>query len=372
MNPAFRRQFSAVLSIAVQRRALLCGQSKSVQQSLPAGRLLVLQRRRYCCFEMKPKVYVTRNDYARIGLDLLKEECDISLWDEAYPVPRDEFLKNVAGKDAIYCSLNDRIDKELLDQAGPNLKVISTISVGYDHIDVKECKQRGIRVGYTPDVLTDATAELTVALLLATARRMFEANKQVHTGGWKSWSPMWMCGKSIKNSIVGIFGFGRIGQEVAKRLAPFKPAQIQFTSRTDKFLTAEDLGVTQVPFDELIETSDFLIIACSYNVETANLFNDAVFSRMKPSAILVNTSRGGVVEQHDLIHALRAGKIQAAGLDVTTPEPLPLDNPLLTLPNVVLLPHIGSADIETRIEMSRITACNILAGLKGVKMMSEV
>ncbi|XP_052864844.1 glyoxylate reductase/hydroxypyruvate reductase [Anopheles cruzii] len=381
MNPAFR-QFFAVLPFAVGRGSLVrCGRTSARQLK---GVLLTQRRdprvlgalfsaqRRYCCFEMKPKVYVTRNDYARIGLDLIKEECDISLWDESYPVPRDEFLKNVAGKDAIYCSLNDRIDKELLDQAGPNLKVISTISVGYDHIDVKECKQRGIRVGYTPDVLTDATAELTVALLLATARRMFEANKQVHTGGWKSWSPMWMCGRSVKNSVVGIFGFGRIGQEVAKRLAPFKPSTIQFTSRTDKFLTAEDLGVTQVPFDELVETSDFLIIACSYNVETANLFNDAVFSRMKPSAILINTSRGGVVEQHDLIHALRAGKITAAGLDVTTPEPLPLDNPLLTLPNVVLLPHIGSADIETRIEMSRITGCNILAGLKGVKMLSEV
>ncbi|XP_049285923.1 glyoxylate reductase/hydroxypyruvate reductase isoform X1 [Anopheles funestus] len=375
MNPVFR-QLSAALSSASLRGSIrygIDGHSKRLQRPISVAKSVASQiHRNYCCFEMKPKVYVTRNDYARIGLDLLREECDISLWDEAYPVPRDEFLKNVAGKDAIYCSLNDRIDKELLDQAGPNLKVISTISVGYDHIDVKECKQRGIRVGYTPDVLTDATAELTVALLLATARRLFEANKQVHTGGWKSWSPMWMCGKGVKDSTVGIFGFGRIGQEVAKRLAPFKPLRIQFTSRTDKFLTAEDLGVTQVPFDELIETSDFLIIACSYNVETANLFNDAVFSRMKPSAILINTSRGGVVEQHDLIHALRAGKIQAAGLDVTTPEPLPLDNPLLTLPNVVVLPHIGSADIETRIEMSRITACNILAGLKGVKMLSEV
>ncbi|XP_053693755.1 glyoxylate reductase/hydroxypyruvate reductase isoform X2 [Sabethes cyaneus] len=321
---------------------------------------------------MKPRVYVTRNDYPRIGLDLLKEECDLSIWDEGYPVPRDEFLKNVAGKDAIFCSLNDRIDKELLDQAGPSLKIVSTISVGFDHIDVKQCRERGIRIGYTPDVLTDATAELTVALLLATTRRLFEANKEVHNGGWKSWSPTWMCGSSIKNSVVGIFGFGRIGQEVAKRLIPFKPLQIQFTSRTDKCITADELGVSQVSFDELIETSDFIIICCSYNTQTANLFNDSVFSRMKPSTILVNTSRGGIVEQHDLIHALKAGKIRAAGLDVTTPEPLPLDSPLLQMNNVVVLPHIASADVETRTEMSRITACNILAGLKGVKMISEV
>lgn len=237
---------------------------------------------------------------------------------------------------------------------------------------MKECRERGIRIGYTPDVLTDATAELTIALLLATSRRLIEANKEAHTGGWKSWSPMWMCGTGIKDTNVGIFGFGRIGQEVAKRLIPFKPAQIQFTSRTDKCFTAEELGVSQVPFDELVETSDFLIIACSYNMQTANLFDDSVFSRMKPSAIIINTSRGGIIEQHDLIHALKAGKIRAAGLDVTTPEPLPLDSPLLQMSNVVILPHIGSADVETRTEMSRVTACNILAGLKGVKMISEV
>ncbi|XP_062554085.1 glyoxylate reductase/hydroxypyruvate reductase [Armigeres subalbatus] len=360
-------------AIGLRRSALSFGLLKNFVPKpviFPLGTTI----RTYCYgyLSMKPKVYVTRNDYARIGMDLLKEECDLSIWDEAYPVPRDEFFKNVAGKDAIFCSLNDRIDKELLDQAGPSLKIVATISVGFDHIDVKECRDRGIRIGYTPDVLTDSTAELTVALLLATARRLFEANKEAHTGGWKSWSPMWMCGTSIKNSVVGIFGFGRIGQEIAKRIAPFKPAQIQFTSRTDKCFTAEELGVSQVPFDELIETSDFIIIACSYTMETANLFNDSVFSRMKPSTILINTSRGGVVEQHDLIHALKAGKIQAAGLDVTTPEPLPLDSPLLQMSNVVILPHIGSADVETRTEMSRITACNILAGLKGVKMISEV
>ncbi|XP_055606832.1 glyoxylate reductase/hydroxypyruvate reductase isoform X2 [Uranotaenia lowii] len=321
---------------------------------------------------MKPKVYVTRNDYARIGYDLLKEECDLTVWDESSPVPRDEFLKNVAGKDAIFCSLNDRIDKELLDQAGPSLKVVATISVGFDHIDVKQCRERGIRIGYTPEVLTDATAELTMALLLATTRRLFEANHAARTGDWKDWSPMWMCGTGLKGTTIGIVGFGRIGQEVAKRLFPFKPARIQFTSRTDKCFTAEELAVSQVPFDELVETSDIVIIACSYNIQTANLFNDSVFSRMKPSAILINTSRGGIVEQKDLIHALKAGKIRAAGLDVTTPEPLPLDNPLFQMSNVVVLPHIGSADLETRIEMSRITACNILAGLKGVKMISEI
>ncbi|XP_058453545.1 glyoxylate reductase/hydroxypyruvate reductase isoform X1 [Malaya genurostris] len=368
MNAFFRsRILRTVSNVIVYGSAYSAGQS-----AVRAFQPLFTVTQGYCYFNMKPRVYVTRNDYARIGIDLLKEECDLSIWDEGYPVPRDEFLKNVAGKDAIFCSLNDRIDKEILDQAGPSLKVVATISVGFDHIDIKECRDRGILVGYTPDVLTDSTAELTVALLLATCRRILEANKEVHNGGWKSWSPMWMCGYSIKNATIGIVGFGRIGQEVTKRIIPFKPSRIQFTSRSDKCLTADDLNVSQVPFDELVETSDVVIITCSYNATTANLFNDSVFSRMKPSAILINTSRGGIVEQHDLIHALKAGKIRAAGLDVTTPEPLPLDSPLLQLSNVVVLPHIGSADVETRTEMSRITACNILAGLKGVKMISEV
>ncbi|EDS28707.1 glyoxylate reductase/hydroxypyruvate reductase [Culex quinquefasciatus] len=337
---------SRLLSLSATRlsTSLWCGFLQGSTSSRPS-----FQIRRNCFnfVTMKPTVYVTRNDYARIGLDLLKEECELTIWDEPSPVPREEFMKNVAGKDAIFCSLNDRIDKELLDQAGPSLKVIGTISVGFDHIDLKQCRERGIRVGYTPEVLTDATAELTIALLLATARRLLEANKEAHTGGWKSWSPMWMCGTSIKNSI-------------------------QFCSRTDKCLTAEELGVSQIPFDELVETSDFIIVACSYNTETANMFNDSVFSRMRPSTILINTSRGGIIDQHDLIHALKAGKIRAAGLDVTTPEPLPLDNPLLHMSNVVVLPHIGSADVETRTEMSRITACNIISGLKGVKMISEI
>ncbi|XP_055542003.1 glyoxylate reductase/hydroxypyruvate reductase isoform X1 [Wyeomyia smithii] len=376
MNIFFRpRVLRTVSNVIVNSSSVIPSSARHpwlVATEAPPPIALQISHRTYCYFNMKPKVYITRNDYPRIGLDLLKEECDLSIWDEGYPVPRDEFLRNVAGKDAIFCSLNDRIDKELLDQAGPSLKVVSTISVGFDHIDVKQCRERGIRIGYTPDVLTDATAELTVALLLATTRRLFEANKEVHNGGWKSWSPMWMCGSGIKNSVVGILGFGRIGQEVAKRLAPFKPLRIQFTSRSDKCMTADELGASQVPFDDLIETSDFIIICCSYNTETANLFNDSVFSRMKPSTILVNTSRGGIVEQHDLIHALKAGKIRAAGLDVTTPEPLPLDSPLLQMSNVVVLPHIASADVETRTEMSRITACNILAGLKGVKMISEL
>jgi glyoxylate/hydroxypyruvate reductase len=237
---------------------------------------------------------------------------------------------------------------------------------------VEECKKRGIKVGYTPDVLTDATAELTMALLLATSRRLLEANKEVFNGGWKAWSPSWMCGMGLKNSVVGIVGFGRIGQEVAKRIVPFKPARLLYQNRSDKNIAAKEIGAERVVFSELLKSSDFVIICCALTPETTHLFNEVALAQMKRNAILINTARGGIVDQDALYEALVNGEIGGAGLDVCSPEPLPLDSPLLTLPNCVILPHIGSADIETRIEMSRITACNILAGLNGVKMMSEL
>lgn len=281
-------------------------------------------------------------------------------------------LREIKGKDALYCALTDKIDTEVLDAAGPQLKCVSTISVGFEHIDVQECKKRGIRVGYTPDVLTDATAELTVALLLATNRRLFEANKDVYNGGWKSWSPMWMCGHGLKNSRVGFFGFGRIGQEIAARIVPFKPSLITYTTRSARPDEAAKVNAKHVDFSEMITLSDFIIVCCALTPATKEIFNAEAFNKMKSNCIFINTARGGVVDQKALYDALKSKRILAAGLDVTTPEPLPLDDPLLKLDNIVVLPHIGSADIETRKEMSRITARNILAALKGCEMESEV
>lgn len=282
-------------------------------------------------------------------------------------------MKAVPGHSAVFCCLTEKIDKDVLDAAGKDLKVVSTISVGHEHIDLAECKQRGIRVGYTPDVLTDATAELTLGLLLATGRRLIEANREVYNGGWKTgWSPSWMCGPGVKNAVMGIVGFGRIGEAVASRLIPFLPKEIIYSSRSAKDEAAKKCNARRVAFDELLKESDYVIICCALNPETTHLINEAALKRMKSSAILINTSRGGCVDQDALYKALVDGQIRAAGLDVTTPEPLPLDHPLLTLPNAVLLPHIGSADIDTRIEMSRITGCNILAALKGEEMISEL
>ncbi|XP_054725325.1 glyoxylate reductase/hydroxypyruvate reductase [Anastrepha obliqua] len=320
----------------------------------------------------RKSVYVTRPDVAPVGLELLKAECNVSNWSQPLPVPRQELLRQVVGKDAIYCALTDKIDAEVIESAGPQLKCIATISVGYEHIDLGECKKRGIRVGYTPDVLTDATAELTVALLLATSRRLFEANKEVYNGGWKSWAPNWMCGQGLKGARVGLYGFGRIGQEIAARLVPFKPSLLTYTTRTERVAEAAKVNAQRVSFDEMLCESDFIVVCCAFTPETKEIFNAAAFGKMKPNAIFINTARGGVVDQLALYAALKERRILAAGLDVTTPEPLPLDDPLLKLENVVILPHIGSADVNTRMEMSRITALNILAGLKSEKMVAEV
>lgn len=319
----------------------------------------------------KYQVFVTRSDMPQTGIDLLKNECEVKLWNQPSPIPRNEFLKLVSSTNAIYCSLSDKIDKELLDAAGPGLKVVATISVGYDHIDVAECKKRGIKIGYTPDVLTDATAELTLALLLATSRRLPEAIHEARTGGWVSWAPTWMTGPGLAGATVGIVGFGRIGIAVAQRIKAFNTSRILYFNRSEK-PEAKALGAVKVTFDELLEQSDFVICCSALVPETKEIFNKSAFEKMKKSAIFVNTSRGGTVDQDALIEALENNTIRAAGLDVTTPEPLPLDSPLFKLKNCIVLPHIGSASIEARNIMSELTAKNILAALKGTDMPAEL
>lgn len=320
----------------------------------------------------KKSVYVTRPDVAAIGLDILKKDFDVSVWYKCEPVPREELLKQIPGKSALFCALTEKIDNEVITRAGPQLECIATISVGYEHIDLETCKKLGIRVGYTPDVLTDATAELTMALLLATSRRLFEANKDVYSGGWKPWSPNYMCGQGLKGCQVGLFGFGRIGREIASRLLPFKPKKITYTARNQQPEVAKKLMASYAPFEEMVSESDVIIVCCALTPSTKEVFDKSAFRNMKRNCVFINTARGGIVDQNALYEALKEKRIMAAGLDVTTPEPLPLDDPLLKLDNVVILPHIGSADIDTRIQMSHITALNILAALNGEKMVAEV
>ncbi|PWA23566.1 glyoxylate reductase/hydroxypyruvate reductase [Gambusia affinis] len=319
------------------------------------------------------KVFITRR-IPEEGMKILSGAtgvCEVSQWDSDEPVPRAELLKGVQGAHGLLCLLSDKIDAEVLDAAGPNLKVISTMSVGFDHLALDEIKKRGIRVGYTPDVLTDATAELTVALLLATARRLPEGVEEVKNGGWSSWKPLWLCGYGLSGSTVGVIGLGRIGMAIAQRLLPFGVKRLLYTGRTAKAHAAKVNGEF-VPLDTLVSESDFVVVSCSLTPETQGLCDKAFFSKMKKTAVFINSSRGAVVNQEDLYEVLKSGQIAAAGLDVTTPEPLPTNHPLLTLKNCVVLPHIGSATYSTRGVMSALTVQNLLGGLQGLDMPSEL
>ncbi|XP_048451038.1 glyoxylate reductase/hydroxypyruvate reductase-like isoform X1 [Rhincodon typus] len=319
------------------------------------------------------KVFVSRR-IPREALGLLRDSgiCDIKHWDSDDTVPRADLLKGVAGIDGLYCLLTEKIDKELLDAAGPNLKVISTMSVGFDHLSLEEIKRRGIKVGYTPDVLTNASAELTVALLLATSRRLMEAVAEAKNGGWGTWKPMWLCGYGLSDSTVGIVGLGRIGFAVAQRLKPFGVKKFLYTDFEPKPEAAAEIQAEYVPMDKLAEQSDFVTVHCTLTPETNGLCNKEFFSKMKRTAIFINASRGAVVNQDDLYQALSTGQIAGAGLDVTVPEPLPTNHPLFALKNCVILPHIASATIATRTTMAVLAANNLLAGLKGEPMPKEL
>lgn len=319
----------------------------------------------------RPKVLLTRGDYPEEGVRILKERCDLDIWPEKAAIPRSELLKRVKGVNGIYISLTDKIDQELIDAAGKDLKAVATISVGVDHIDFEATQKAGIRVGYTPNVLTEATAELTVAILLATSRRLFEASKELRIGGWKSWAPLWMCGPGLSGSTVGIFGMGRIGLSVARKLLAFDAARILYTGRSKK-KEGDEIGAQFVDLDTLLKESDFVVVTCALTPETTNVFTAEKFALMKPTAIFVNTARGAVVDQDALVDALKNKVIAAAGLDVMTPEPLPVDHPLTKLDNCVLIPHIGSGTNESRRDMSILTANNILAALDGKPMPAEM
>lgn len=322
--------------------------------------------------KMNPKLLVTRmeEEIPTPAIEMLQKHFEIAFWNKPGPIERGSLLSLIQDKDALFCLLTDKIDKEVLEKAS-NLKVLGTMSVGFDHLDLETLKAKGVQVGYTPDVLTDATAELTVALLLATSRRLFEAADQLRNGGWGSWTPLWMCGPSLLRATVGIVGLGRIGQGVHQRLKPFGVSKFLYTGRERKSADIED-GAEHVPLDKLLSQSDFVIVTCSLTPETANLFNTETFGMMKKSAIFINTSRGGLVNQEDLLEALTSGVISAAGLDVMVPEPLPIDHPLTKLPNCVLIPHIGSATVDTRTRMATLTAENLIAGINGQKMPEQL
>ncbi|MCX7852301.1 MAG: D-glycerate dehydrogenase [Caldilineales bacterium] len=313
-----------------------------------------------------PRVFVTRRLPEPAMSRLYEAPLVLDLWPEAEPPPYDNLRRRVAGCQGLLCLLTDRIDEGVLDAAGPALRVVSQMAVGVDNIDLAACTRRGIPVGHTPGVLTEATADLAVALMLATARRLVEAANDVKAGRWRTWDPMGWVGPDLHGSTVGIVGLGRIGAAVARRLRGFAVRLLYHNPRPSPF--ADEVGATWVPWETLLAASDFLTLHCPYSPATHHLINAAALAQMKPTAILINTARGGVVDQEALLQALRAGQIAAAGLDVTTPEPLPPDHPLLSLPNVVVLPHIGSASLSARRRMAEMAVDNLLAGLAGERL----
>ncbi len=313
----------------------------------------------------RPRVLVTRQVHPD-AMERMAQVCELDIWEEDRPMPRAELLARVVDKEGLYCMLTERIDEEVLARA-PRLRVVSNMAVGYDNIDVAACTRRGIPVGNTPGVLTDATADLAFALILAAARRLVEAVDYVRAGKWKTWSPSLLLGYDVYGATLGILGLGRIGAAVARRATGFGMRVIYHSRRRHEEVEAA-LGVAYVDMDTLLREADILSIHTPLTPETYHLIGEEELRRMKPTAILVNTARGGVVDPAALYTALREGWIAYAALDVTEPEPIPPDDPLLQLPNCIVLPHIGSATHATRRRMALIAAENLLAGVRGERL----
>jgi glyoxylate reductase len=315
----------------------------------------------------RPRVFVARRIPAE-GLDALAAATDADVWEDELPPPRHELLRRVAGCDGVLTLLTDGVDDEFLDAAGLGLKVVSNYAVGFDNVDVPACTQRGIPVGNTPGVLTETTADLAWALLMASSRRVAEGDRYVRAGRWRTWGPQLLLGGDVHGATLGIIGFGRIGQAVAQRAGGFGMAVLYWDRSPAPPELERELNAIYADLDELLARSDLVTLHVSLNDETRHLIDAAALARMKPSAVLVNTSRGPVVDQAALAEALARGTIAAAGLDVTDPEPIPMDDPLLQLDNCLVVPHIASASHATRGKMAEMAAANLLAGLRGERL----
>jgi len=311
---------------------------------------------------MQPKVYVTRR-IPESGVKLLQESCEVEIWDSDDVVPRDIFLEAVADKDGVLCLLTDKVDAETLDVA-KNAKIFANMAVGFDNIDVDECTQRGVMASNTPGVLTDTTADFAFTLLMAASRRIRESHEFVHAGKWETWGPLLLMGQDIHHATLGLIGLGRIGTEMARRGQGFS-MRVIYNDVVRREDLEQELGLEYADFDTVLKESDFVSLHVPYMPATHHLISTDQFALMKESAILINTARGAIVDPRALYTALKSGEIWAAGLDVTEPEPIPMDDPLLTLDNCLIAPHIASASFNTRSDMSELAANNILAALSG-------
>ena len=308
----------------------------------------------------KPKVFVTRKLPA--GLELLGEETELEVNPEDRALKREELIEGVKGKDALLCLLMDKIDAEVMEASG-RLKVISNYAVGFDNIEVAEATKRGIAVTNTPGVLTETTADLAWAILMSVARRVVESDRFLRAGKWKEWAPSLFLGRDVFGKILGIIGLGRIGAAMARRAKGFDMKVLYYNPRRKEELE-EELGVEYVSLEELLKRSDFVTLHVPLLPGTRHLIGERELGLMKPTAFLVNTSRGPVVDEKALIKALQEGRIAGAALDVYEEEPK-VPQALMALDNVVLVPHIGSASVETRTKMALMAVENLLAVLKG-------
>ncbi len=315
----------------------------------------------------KPKVFVTRI-IPDGGLDLVRQACDADVWQEDLPPPRRVLLERVRGLDGLLCLLTDPVDAELMDAAGSQLRVISNFAVGYDNVDLRAATARGIPVGNTPGVLTETTADLAFALMMAAARRLVEGSGYVRAGQWRTWGPMLLLGHDVHGATLGIVGLGRIGQALARRAAGFSMKVVYYDPYCDGEKGAVLGAAVRCTLDELLAESDFVSLHVPLSAATHHLIDTLALSKMKRTAVLVNTSRGPVVDSDALYEALASGQISYAALDVTEPEPLPAGHKLLTLPNCLVVPHIASASWATRTRMAVMAAENLLAGLRGERL----
>jgi glyoxylate reductase len=312
----------------------------------------------------RPKVFVARK-IAQEALDIIAREAEVELWQEEGPTPRDILINKVRDAEGMLSMLTEKVDFELMD-AAPRLKAVSNLAVGFDNIDIGEATRRGIVVGNTPGVLTNTTADFAWALIMAAGRRVAEADRYTRDGKWKTWGPMILLGQDVHDATLGIIGCGRIGFQVAKRARGFNMKVLYYDIVRRKPEEEKEVGLEFIAnMHDLLRRSDFVTVHVPLTPDTRRMISTAEFDAMKPTAVFVNTSRGPVVDPKALYEALKTGKIFAAGLDVTDPEPISMEDPLLTLENITIAPHIASGSVATRTKMAIMAAENLLAGLKG-------
>lgn len=311
----------------------------------------------------KQYVFITRKLPEEV-VQSLREQFEVNMWhSDTMAVPREILLEEAGKADALLTMLSDKVDRELLTRSS-NLKVVANLAVGFDNIDLEAAKENNVLICNTPDVLTDTTADLAFALLMATARKIPQAVQIVKSGEWRSWGPLLFTGADIHHKTIGIVGMGKIGSAVAKRATGFD-MEILYHNRNPKPEVEAAVGAKYCSFEQLVQQSDFIVCLTPLTPETKNLFTEEVFKQMKPSAIFINAARGAVVDEEALYRVLKDKVIAAAGLDVFQVEPIDAHHPLLTLDNVVALPHIGSASAETRSAMMALCAENIQLVLNG-------